>query len=385
MEVMKHFIYAALLATVTLACVFLPASCRKNEQSETAPAETAENKPVQQWYYFTADGYEPAVSPDQAPAVLLRPWTEAVRVSDSGTDTAGNAILLINRLGILSFTGSPAPVFMHDIRLFGTTTAGSLVFCDNNPYFTLYRSSFFNEQAEQSSGPKELSSYTDEEQNRPYLVRIDRTNTTFLPVLTYGDIEAPSGEVTGTCYNGTIWISSIKTTTADRTEFRYLSWQPAAPLETFPAATRKGKIMATGVTKDIYRTACSPIPFSRAPDRLKLLFQRIPQELSFSVTCRTPGGSSPRQYLHGSENTQTQASAIMSDTSTAAVFADGTVYISAQQQLAFRLPALPAGFSYTDFCISGSYLAAAWEESSFYRTGRSGFIVISLPGGGSSQ
>ena len=46
--------------------------------------------------------------------------------------------------------------------------------------------------------------------------------------------------------------------------------------------------------------------------------------------------------------------------------------------LALRLPKLPAGYTYNEFVISGTSLYASWEETSFFKTGRSGFIQINL-------
>ena len=46
--------------------------------------------------------------------------------------------------------------------------------------------------------------------------------------------------------------------------------------------------------------------------------------------------------------------------------------------VAIRLPKLPVGFVYSDFVISGSTLYVAWEESSFYETGRAGFLQVNL-------
>ena len=46
--------------------------------------------------------------------------------------------------------------------------------------------------------------------------------------------------------------------------------------------------------------------------------------------------------------------------------------------MAIRLPLLPENFVYSDFVITETSLYAAWEETSFYKTGRSGFIYVDL-------
>jgi hypothetical protein len=82
------------------------------------------------------------------------------------------------------------------------------------------------------------------------------------------------------------------------------------------------------------------------------------------------------------------AQALLADTYACAMFSDGTTYISgalfgrhilkAGNTCAFRLPKLPSGYEYSVFAISGTTMYAAWEETSFYKTGRSGFISADL-------
>ena len=64
-----------------------------------------------------------------------------------------------------------------------------------------------------------------------------------------------------------------------------------------------------------------------------------------------------------------------------AVFSDGTTYIKKSSEnsiKAFRLPLLPKGFSYGEIAVSGDTLYIAWEESSFFKTARAGFISVNL-------
>ena len=45
---------------------------------------------------------------------------------------------------------------------------------------------------------------------------------------------------------------------------------------------------------------------------------------------------------------------------------------------AFKLPRLSAGYTYSYVLIAGSTLFAAWEETAFFETGRSGFVAVNL-------
>ena len=135
----------------------------------------------------------------------------------------------------------------------------------------------------------------------------------------------------------------------------------------------------------------------------------MPESFEFYLSCREEGRLAPVLY----DNTKAQSPAggylaqgwgFLSTAGAAALFSDGTVYITksllmqAENQadqdasgtptdiggvIAFRLPKLPAGFSYGEFTIQGNTLYAGWEETDFYKTARSGFIAVDLSSIGS--
>ena len=83
-----------------------------------------------------------------------------------------------------------------------------------------------------------------------------------------------------------------------------------------------------------------------------------------------------------------QGKALLSQSYSGVLFEDGTLFLEGAlpgkhilrggKAVCIRLPKLPKGFMYSEFTISGTTLYAAWEESSFYKTGRSGFIQVDL-------
>ncbi len=83
-----------------------------------------------------------------------------------------------------------------------------------------------------------------------------------------------------------------------------------------------------------------------------------------------------------------KASAILAESWSAVLFEDGTFFIEGAlpgkhilrggKTVAIRLPKLPPQFVYSDFVISGTSLYAAWEESAFFKTSRSGFLSVDL-------
>ena len=108
----------------------------------------------------------------------------------------------------------------------------------------------------------------------------------------------------------------------------------------------------------------------------------FPAEFTFSVIWKSSLGTSPVQYFQqGNGAASLNANASAGKKYIAAIFSDGTSYIKTaldDKISAFRLPLLPAGYIYGDFAISGDTLYVAWEQSSFYKTGRAGFLQVNL-------
>ncbi len=367
-------------------------SCHKKTEAHDIIELPPETKSEFSWYAFTPSGFAKSSFPDRSTGVLFKPWTESVRISDANTDSADGGLMLVNRLGVLVFTEKETPAFLQDVRLFATATAGNLVFTDGEPVFTLYRSSFFNKEA----APKTANAAPSvsvkaplaADVNRPYIVRIARANMMFYPLLTYEDMKASDSEITGTHYDGTNWLSSIKSVTSNQTKFRYEKWQSLGSLLSLSPVGGGKKITANEINKDAYRAAWEPLPFTKAPLRLRQQLAKIPASITYSVSCKTAGGPSPRFYMHGVGDSILDSSSVISASWICTLFADGTTYFTGAlnnrfivkdgKTFAFRLPKLPANFRYTDFCISGDYLAAGWEESDFFRTGRAGFVVVNM-------
>ena len=221
----------------------------------------------------------------------------------------------------------------------------------------------------------------------PYLVRVSQENRMLYPTLTYGDLDVHGAyEIVGTVFDGDSWISAVKKTDEERTNFAYKQWKPLFALEAMQPITKDGKITMLPSSEDKFYSARAPEDFSRAPLRLQGLLSSIPAEFAFSLVCYTAGGVSPRMYSHGDDGTG--ATALIADGWICAVFADGTTYFNGALKdreilnnganVAFRLPKLPKDYYYTHFCLSGDFLVVGWEESNFYKTGRSGILVVDM-------
>lgn len=360
---------------------FLFSGCLNKNAPENIPLSV--NTKFHQWYYFTADGFQKTSLPQASEIASLKPWSESFRVSQANCDSNGNGYLLVNRLGAVFFEEGKAPVLFQDRQLFSENSASNMFFSEGEAFFTLSKNTFFNPEAS-------LEENFSNTQERPFLVRIDTPSRSFFPVLTYSDISLSyGGEITGTYFDGRTFISSVKTLENGKTKFTFLKYTPKGSLSSLSPHSQKGKIDIEETTKEEYRKVSSPSPFSSSPKRLTELLNSLPKNFDFSVTLKNTEGSSPRLYATNPEQENlTEAKAIIAPEWICAVFCDGTVYFRGalkdreiagnSKTIAFKLPKLPEGYVYTDFCISYDTMAAGWEEKDFYKTGRSGFITVDL-------
>ncbi len=378
---MKRFIF--ILSVFSIFTIF--SGCKKKAEPELS--QIKESSKDHEWYFFTDEGIEKTSLPQKSGISSLNPWTETLRVSDANNSLDGSGFMIVNRSGVLFFDAnaqSPEPVLIQDYELFCNSTASTLIFDNKNPYITFSRSSFFNKEASLSKDNENINP------ERPFLVRISPHTKSFYPVLTYGDLKlSDGGEITGTFFDGIQFFSSIKKIENTKTSFSYIKFTANQALESFSPLTNPAKITVTDTSEQNYRLCNSPKDFSKAPQRLKNLLSAIPSNFTFSIVCKNSGGTSPRLYTNSFDSDSlSTANAILSDGWVCAVFSDGTTYfngaldgrniLNAGKNLAFRLPKLPENYIYGPFCIVKNTLAVAWEETDFYKTGRSGFLLVNL-------
>ncbi len=378
---MKHKAFSVLVFTAFTLLSF--DSCKK-EQAVIEIPQLEQTNIDHKWYYFTQNGFEQTSLPQTSSLQSLKPWTESLRISDAATGKDGKGYLLVNKLGILVFDkdSNGYPIAIQDYQLFSSSSAANLTFSDSVPYFTLFRNSFFNKDATTSHTP-------DNDKNRSYMVRIASGERMLYPVLTYGDIGiADGGEVTGTTFRQDDFIISIKTTDKGRVNFTYKQCIPIGSYESFSPVTNSEKLFIKEVAEQTFRQDNTPLLISQAPQRLQTLLKSIPKSFPYAVSLKYTDGLSPVHYVNTDSDEYTPATAIIDDEWIASVFADGTTYFSGAiknrtlinngQNIVFRLPKLPKNYIYSSFCMSYDYLIVGWEENDFYRTGRSGFLIVDM-------
>ena len=375
----KNFFVLSVSLFVSLFCI----SCEKKVSEQVIEISQNENvkKTHHKWFYFTNTGYEQIDKIQDVPQILFEPWTEAKRIS-SANCVSNIAFGIVNRLGVLCFENDDF-YLSKDENLFSNRTAGNIVFLNETPIFSLYKSSFFND----TISTQNVNNETD---NHLFLIQFDNEAKISYPLINCENIcLEPNSEITDFVWDGLNWICSAKSISPTKTTFTYLSFAPTVSLITLSPATAKGNLSIQPISVEQFRDAKKQFNYSEVPERVKKILSSFSTDIPFNIEVKTCGGNSPKEYINRpNEQLPLKATAILAESWSAALFEDGTLFIEGALEgkhilrngrpVVIRLPVLPENFVYSDFVITGTSLYAAWEETSFYKIGRSGFLYVDL-------
>lgn len=383
----KFFLLKLIVLTLFLTALI---SCGKKKQDDFSQIPEMETKKGNHiWYYFSNSGFSEIDKPQNAPLRPQTPWTETIRISSAANateDQNGNTLgyAVVNRLGIICFEGNQK-YLSQDSNVFDNRTAGNLVFLNNTPIFSVYKSAFFNNTISDVQ-------YKNDGANHLFLIQFDSKAKISYPLVnTTNLVDNKNSEVTDFVWDGINWLCSIKTINDTKTEFSYLSWKPNVPLLSLSPSQAKDKITIQPSNMEEFKSAKILLDYKNAPERIKALCKGFFDEVPFSLEIKNADGTSPRIYKNeilNSTKEELNAKAIIAPSWSCVLFEDGTLFLEGAlpgkhilregKPIAIRLPKLPAGFVYSDIVISNLTLYAAWEETSFYKTGRSGFLQVDL-------
>ena len=386
--------YQKFLSLTLLLCLaaLVIIGCKKKEKSDNKIVEIETQKADHVWYYFTQDGFAQIDNPKNVPLTGSVPYTEAIRISSANngatsTDGTVKAYALANRLGVICFEEDKISI-AKDINIFSNRTASNIFFIDGIPLFSVYKSAFFNDTISSAA-------YKNDSDAHLFLVQFDDTSKISYPVINSTNLtEKPNAEVTDFYWDGKEWFCSIKSISDDasgKTEFSYIKFTPASPLVSISPVSAEELITVRQSSVSEFRDVMSVKPYEQAPERIRNMLKGFDQSIPFVIEVKTAAGSSERVYeneLAGSFETELNAKAIISQSWSAALFEDGTLFIEGAlpgkhilrggKPVAIRLPKLDEGYVYSDFVISGTTLYAAWEQTDFYKVSRSGFLSVNL-------
>lgn len=374
------------------AC-FMLSGCAKDKpyvfesMRDSVSLDFKKNGEYHKWFYFTKDGFDQTDRPEFAPVITRGAWTECIRISSANIDsnskkTKGYAV--VNRLGILTFD-SDEVWLSKDIGVFENRTAGNLAFVNDTPVFSVFKSAFFNNSISSSSYKKDDSQHF-------FLLQYDDSTRVSYPVINSPNlVDQKEAEVSDFQWNGDKWYCSVKYVENERTKFDYISWRPLVSLLSITPGTAKDNISVEEISLQDFRDIREIKSFNKAPEKIKQLLKGFSSKRAFIIDVKNAGGEGSKKYqnlITSQMGKELQAKAIVSRELTSVLFEDGTMYLQGNMNnkpffnggktLAIRLPKMPEGYSYTDYVITDTTLFAGWEESSFYETGRSGFIAVNL-------
>lgn len=358
--------------------LFIFSSCSKKQEQQIANVELPSKNHT--WYYFHNGNFFTTEKPQLSPEIIKKPWTEATRISCASvandfSESTPQGYAIVNTQGILVFQDKDIE-YCKDSTIFSNNTADNIVFYEGYPVFSVYKSSFFN---------SEITTNKD----NPFLIQFNPETKIFYPILNNNNLNT-TGNIIDYIWNGTYWTCCAKSKQNEKIDFSYFTFQPKINLLSITPTTAENNIHISQTSVSEYRNIKEQVPFTKAPERIKHLLKTLPQNISFELKCYTTGSHSPRNFhkTNNSSNQTLKASGIIAESWTAVLFQDGTLFLDGAlynrsvlnkgNPLALRLPKLPAGYTYNDFVITGTSLYAAWEETSFFQTGRSGFLHVNL-------
>ncbi len=362
-----------------LSLLFL--SCTKKEKNQNQISVEIESK-NHAWFCFYSGKVKQIEKISDSPVVPQKPYTEATRISSiRGAPQIENQIqkayAVVNQIGFLTFEDDFFT--LSEDSLFSGKTAGNLVFYENTPLCGLYKNSFFNQSMKQSESLK----------SSEFLIQMNPETKIFYKIINSENLSNDfHSQVTDFLWDGNVFSCALKNSSEEQINFSYISFQPKENLLSITPSTAAKKILLSENTKEEFRKQKNLSNLENAPERLKELIKSVNKKLNFEVTLYTNQGHSPKTYVSKADSPALSATAVFSETYSALLFQDGTMYLngflhnSSQinngKTCGIKLPKLPSGYSYTGFAISDSTLYASWEQTNFINTGKSGFLKVNL-------
>lgn len=373
--------YCAILLALISIFIF---SCKKNNVEEEAPLfsdfEVTETKEISthNWYYFTKDNFLKSKEVLNISEVFECPWSEATRIS-SALQLEKSGFMAVNKLGILHFLEDGNIKLYKDDSIFKNVTIGGLLNINDNPFFYIYKNDFFNNE---------------ENHNNTFLYHFRAGTGIFYPTLSKSQLQIDKDtEIISLHKEENNFFATLKTVKQDKVIFDYSKILINDINSLLTAAPKYLNLEKNSVDETVIRNFSTPIPFQEAPKRLKSLLERVPGNLHFTVETAINKYDSKVIYINQNQqdlqsNIPISCKAVLNDTYSIGVFADGTTFfagslpdkyiLNSGKTLAFRLPKLPKGFSYGEIVVAGNNLICSWEEKDFYKILRSGFLVVDL-------
>ncbi len=393
------FLLCVLLVTLLVcSCNHNDADTHASEYAKLLQEKNSSKATTHRWFYFTSDGFKETDIPRNAPFSEKKPWTQAIRITSSAFIN-GKSYLTVNKLGILEAPQTfgiqkngiaSETKLIKNTDLFSKASVGDIYCIDKKPVVNFFTNSIFELKGNNTAD------FTAQD---PFLVKFNTSDYTFSPLLTQQILSEHvafqndtqtipnylESEIREVFFQNNVWSVLFKSDINNRTDFFALSFSSDDPL----TQNQFKEFPTTIKSANEYREIIRPKSSSSLPTRIRDLLKPVPNRVSYYLNYSEQDAASIVQYEHISGNsTPIQAYSLSLEHCSILVFEDGTICFAGAlpsksvlnngETHAFTLPDLGPGYLYGSIALSGSTLYVAWEETSFFETGKSGFLAVDM-------
>ncbi|HZK20287.1 MAG TPA: hypothetical protein VFC68_06145 [Treponemataceae bacterium] len=384
----KKSLLGLLLCSCSAMLFFTSCTDNKNKIENNLYSKllnSANEKNTHRWFYFTQTGFLETYKPSLAPTSSQLPWTEKPRIT-SGIVVNNSGFFTVNKLGILvcpmdsgiQKNGIGSQTYLAKMPdWFSHASVGSLYYIDNTITCNFYTNTIFDSSIKETICP--------------ILVQFDNTTNQFQSLLYSQNFYPKNNELyfkdlslNELHYIDTVWYAGFKSSTEQKTTILFTQ---TSFNESLLSAIRDNHIHSVQISQELFQSKITPRSFKNAPQKLQKLLKMIPNSTSFYI--RHIENTGVITYAQNpSQTNPLEACSLTMPHCSLAVFSDGTAYFAGKlpskhvinkgKTIAFKLPKLPPGYIYGSTILAGSNLYISWEETDFYQTGTSGFLVVDL-------
>jgi hypothetical protein len=337
-----------------------------------ARRESAAGRARAAWYELASTVFQSVGAADAAPQVPALPWTVQSRVTDMAylgstlylaVNGAGVAGVEANAAGQLIFSYHyEAPIFAH-------RTITTLIPRFGDLLIHLYYNALLNDAKPQDLVLRGIS-----------LVSFLPGQKAFAFIIPPYQKKNPSWEAVGFApLSENEFDFEWKFMDSAETDFVYTRYRADLQLE---AGSNRDAYMAALGTPSLSGPGVPPA-YSAFFQECRSRIQGLAAGAALHFKVRSRSFSVQKYFRSGAEEDSILLIHVLDDDGVLSALLPGGQVLeqpSGGPARTFSLPALPAGFRYTDFVKMGELLIASWEETTqFTQVGRAGIVAVSPP------
>jgi len=327
-------------------------------------------RPRASWYEIASTVFQSVGAADASPQVPPLPWTVQSRVSDMAflgdtlycaVNGAGVAAVDADASGALKFT------YHYDSPIFAHRTITTLIPRHGELMVHLYYNALLNDAKPEELLLKRVSlvSFLPGQKDFSFLIPPYQRKNTEWEAVGFAPISENEFDFE--------W----KYTDSSQTQFAYTRYRADLQLE---ADSNRDAYMAALGTPSLSGPDV-PAAYSAFFEECRSRIQGLSAGTALHFKVRSRTAPVQKYFRSGLEQDSVLVVHALDENGVLyALLPDGQVLEKpfASQLESFTLPALPAGFRYTDFVKKADLLIASWEETQFIQVARAGLVAVSV-------